>query len=476
MLCKRKEIKRIFVENSEGNFTPYKALNAIISSAIAAVDPYLAIKKCVSFKDGVLTVDGGASNAADPQAKYLPFQTDLSAGNLYVVGAGKAASRMSLATEEVFGDTIRDGIAVTKYGYAESLKKIRQIEAGHPVPDDKGVQGVTEIAHLLRQTAESDLVVVLISGGGSALLPLPAPGITLADKQAVTSLLLSCGATIQEMNTIRKHLSGIKGGQLARLAAPARVLTFILSEVIGDDPASIASGPTAPDDSTFKNALDIIKAYDLTQKLPKQALNRLEKGAAGKLQETPGHEDTLFNRVFFRFIGSNQIALNAASQKAAALGYHPLILANAVEGEAREIAKFLAAVARQLKTHGQPVPSPACILSGGEPTVTLKGKGKGGRNQELALAAGIEIEGLNDVVIASVGTDGTDGPTDAAGGFADGEMMRIAREKQLNPADFLARNDSYPFLENLGYLIKTGPTGTNVMDIHIILSDKPPVT
>ena len=464
------------MKNSKKNLTPYKPLDAIISSAIAAVDPYLAIKKCVSFKNGLLTVDGGASNAAGPQMKYFPFQINLSEGDLYVVGTGKAASRMSLAMEDIFGNTIRDGIAVTKYGYAESLKKIRQIEAGHPVPDKKGVQGVTEITHLLKQTRDKDLVVVLISGGGSALLPLPAPGITLEDKQTVTSLLLSCGATIQEMNTIRKHLSGIKGGQLARLAAPSRVLTFILSDVIGDNPTSIASGPTAPDDSTFRNALDIVRAYDLSEKLPKRVLVRLEKGVAGEIQETPGHEDVLFNRVFFRFIGSNQIALNAASQKAADLGYHPLILANAVQGEAREIAKFLAAIAKQLKTNGQPVPSPACILSGGEPTVTLKGKGKGGRNQELALAAGIEIEGLDDIVIASVGTDGTDGPTDAAGGFADGKMMDKAYEKQLSPADFLARNDSYPFLENLGYLIKTGPTGTNVMDIHIILSNQPTVT
>jgi len=464
------------VENNKKNLTPYKALNAIISAAIAAVDPYRAIKKCVSLKGGILTVEEGVTGAADWLAPSIPFQVDLSGGNLYVVGAGKAASRMSLAMEEIFGDTIHDGIIVTKYGYTESLKRIRQVEAGHPVPDDKGVRGVTEMADLLEQTTEKDLIVVLISGGGSALLPLPAPGITLEDKQAVTSLLLSCGATIQEMNTIRKHLSGIKGGQLARLAAPAQVLTFILSDVIGDNPTSIASGPTAPDNSTFRNALDIIKAYNLISKLPKRALARLEKGAAGEIQETPGHENPLFNRVFFRFIGSNQIALNAAFQKAANLGYHPLILANAIEGEAREVAKFLAAVAKQLKMNGQPVLSPACILSGGEPTVTLKGKGKGGRNQELALAAGIEIEGLSDIVIASVGTDGTDGPTDAAGGFADGEMMKKAREKQLHPVDFLARNDSYPLLENLGYLIKTGPTGTNVMDIHIILSDQPPVT
>jgi hydroxypyruvate reductase len=449
----------------------YKDLNKIIHAAIHAVDPYHAIKACCTLKNRTFLVRNEVFQRVGDNTSSQ-FSHDFSEGRLYVVGAGKAASRMAQAIEEIAGDHITQGIVVTKYEYTSPLKKIRQIEAGHPVPDEKGVQGAREIGQLLSKTRKNDLVLVLISGGGSSLMPYPTPGLTLKDKQDVTNLLLSSGASIHEMNTVRKHLSGIKGGQLARMAAPAQVMSLILSDVIGDDLSVIASGPTAPDDSTFNDALEILTRYKILDKIPPHVRAHLEDGAAGKIPETPDSRDPLFERVWFRFVGSNQIALKVASEKAKALGYHPLILTNAACGEAREIAKYFAAIARQTVRHHQPLPPPVCILSGGEPTVTLRGNGKGGRNQEFALAAGLEISGLENILIASVGTDGTDGPTDAAGGYTNGDMLRKAREKGFDAQEHLTQNNAYPFLEQLGYLIKTGPTGTNVMDIQIILHKK----
>ncbi len=450
----------------------YPDLEKIFTEAIRAVDPYRAVKSAIILKGKTLTIREGVVQHATSASSRV-FSQDLSTGVLYVVGAGKASSRMALALEEALGEAITGGTIITKYGYTAPLKRIRQVEAGHPVPDERGLEGTVEIKHWLQEAKEGDLVVVLISGGGSSLLISPAEGLSLEDKQRVTQLLLSSGATIQEMNTVRKHLSGIKGGRLAKMAAPARVVTLILSDVIGDDLSSIASGPTAPDDTTFKDALRVLASHNLTDRIPPKARKYLEEGAKGRHEETPDRHDPLFNQVFFRLIGSNQIALDAAARKARDLGYQPLILTHGACGEAREIAKFFAAIARQIVTNGQPVPAPACILAGGEPTVTLRGNGKGGRNQEFALAAGFEIEGLDPILIASVGTDGTDGPTDAAGGFADGNMLRAAREHRLDARDHLSRNDAYPFLERLGYLIKTGPTGTNVMDIEIILCKTP---
>ncbi len=449
----------------------YGDLKEIFTAAIRAVDPYRAVKTAMTFDGATLTIRKGVFQALYP-GKYQALTHDFSKGALFVVGAGKAASKMALATEEIFGETITEGVIVTKYGYTAPLKKIRQIEAGHPVPDQQGLEGAKEIETLLRESGPDDLVLVLISGGGSALLVSPAEGLSLEDKQKVTSLLLSSGATIQEMNAVRKHLSRIKGGRLAKMAAPARVVTLILSDVIGDDLSSIASGPTAPDDTSYQDALDILSSYDLTDQVPPDVLTHLRKGAEGQLEETPASQDPLFDKVFYRFIGSNQIALDAAAGKARELGYQPLILTHGACGEAREIAKYFAAIAKQLVSSEQPITPPACILSGGEPTVTLRGNGKGGRNQEFALAAGFEIERIEDLVIASVGTDGTDGPTDAAGGFTDGNMMALARKNHLDARKHLTQNNAYPFLERLGYLIKTGPTGTNVMDIQIILCKK----
>jgi len=450
----------------------YNDLLAIVESAVQSVDPYKALKNTCTIDGKYFEIEDGVFQTKKGNNRGL-YRFDLSKGKTIVVGAGKAASRMAMAMEEILGQHLHEGLIVTKYGHTAPLKKIRQIEAGHPIPDENGMRGAQEIESILNNTSEKDTVFVLVSGGGSALLTYPPPTISLKDKQDTTNLLLSCGATIHEMNTIRKHLSKIKGGQLAKMATPATVVTLILSDVIGDDLSVIASGPTAPDDSSYQDALRILQHYDMLDTIPSQVKGHLEKGAEGKIPETPTRQDPLFEKVFFKFVGSNQIALQAAAKKAESLGYTPLILTNAACGEAREIAKYFAAIAKQLVVYQQPLTPPACILSGGEPTVTLKGKGKGGRNQEFTLAAGLEIAGYTNVLIASIGTDGTDGPTDAAGGFTDGEMLSKAKAMNLDPATYLENNNAYPFLEKTGYLVKTGPTGTNVMDIHIILCKKP---
>ena len=316
------------------------------------------------------------------------------------------------------------------------------------------------------QAGADDLVICLISGGASALLPLPAPPVTLEEKQETTRLLLACGANIHEINCIRKHISGIKGGQLARLAYPATVLALILSDVIGDDLDMIGSGPTVPDRSTFADARAIFEKYGIWNKLPLGVRQRI----ADTAPETPKPGDRIFERVQNLIVGSNRLAVDAAAREARALGFRTMVLSTFIEGEAREAGRIHAAIAKEIVASGRPVKSPACVISGGETTVTIRGSGLGGRNQEFALAAAIDIDGLSEVVILSGGTDGTDGPTDAAGAIADGRTVSRAQASGLDASDFLARNDSYHFFEGLGDLLKTGPTGTNVADVRILLS------
>jgi hydroxypyruvate reductase len=343
-------------------------------------------------------------------------------------------------------------------------------EAGHPVPDENGVQGTQEIMRLLERAGERDLVICLISGGGSALMLAPAPGLTLQDKQNVTKLMLACGATINELNCVRKHLSAIKGGQLARLASPAQAATLILSDVVGNPLDVIASGPTVPDTTTFADAWALLEGYGLTDKLPAAVRERLEQGKAGAIADTPKADDPIFANVHNIIIGSNDLAAQAAVERAQQLGMHALMLSTYVEGEAREVARVYSGIVREIAASGQPLPRPACIVAGGETTVTLRGKGLGGRNQELALAAALKIAGLDNVAIVACGTDGTDGPTDAAGAIADGETVARARSLGLDPAVFLANNDSYHFFQPLGDLLLTGPTGTNVNDLTLLFA------
>lgn len=367
--------------------------------------------------------------------------------NIFVVGAGKAAARMAAEAERKLGARITAGVVNTKYGHAgKQLRRIAVNECGHPLPDEAGIRGAERIAELAQAAGEGDLVLCLISGGASALLPLPVAGLSLAEKVEITRQLLERGADIHQMNTVRKHLSRIKGGQLAAMASPAAVISLILSDVIGDDVETIGSGPTAADSTTVEDVRAVLKRFGI------------EGRAAELLRETP-KTSAAKNYV----IGSNRLALEAARKKARSLGYRTLLLSSSVQGETRDAAQVLASIAREVREHGHPVGAPACLLSGGETTVTLRGTGKGGRNQEFALAAALAISGLDKIVILACGTDGTDGPTDAAGGLVDGETAESGARAALD------HNASYEYLKRRDALVITGPTGTNVMDIQVSL-------
>jgi hydroxypyruvate reductase len=389
---------------------------------------------------------------------------------IYLVAVGKAALPMARELERILGEELQAGIAVTKTGHAGALRRCTVHEAGHPVPDQVGLRAAHDIRDLLRSLNRRDLVIMAVSGGASALLPCPTESITLADKQRTTALLLRAGADIYELNAVRKHLSDLKGGRLASLAYPATVLTLLVSDVIGDPVDVIGSGLTAPDRSTFSDAMAVLKKYGLLERVPRAVLDHLQMGARGKRAETPKPGDPIFENAYNIMICSNRQALKAASAKAKALGYRTLLLSSTLSGEAREVARVHAEILREIETSGQPIRPPACVLSGGETTVTVRGGGKGGRNQEFALSAAIAIEGMRRAVVLSVGTDGTDGPTDAAGAIATETTIVRAEKAGMEARSFLTNNDSYSFFANLGDLIKTGPTGTNVMDVHIMLA------
>ncbi len=429
---------------------------AIFRAGVEAVDPVHAIKKHLVLEGNRLVVG---------EKTY-----DLSwFDKISVMGAGKASAAMARAAEEIFSDRLNAGLVNTKYGHSVPLDRIRVIEAGHPVPDEAGFRGARQIVQLLEQTDEKDLVFFLISGGGSALLPYPMEGLTLEDKQEVTKILLGAGANIHEINVLRKHLSCVKGGRLAKLAYPATLISLILSDVIGDDLDSIASGPTVPDRSTFADCMDILQKYALADRIPPVVRETFEKGIQGEIEETPKPGNPVLEKTQNLIIGSNILAVKAAEKKARELEYNALILSTFIQGETSDIARAHAAIAKEILSSGNPIRRPACVISGGETTVTIRGKGKGGRNQEFCLAASMDIDGLDNVVLLSAGTDGTDGPTDAAGALADGTTVSRAKKKGLNPGHYLRENDSYHFFEALDDLIITGPTYTNVMDLRVVL-------
>ena len=376
---------------------------------------------------------------------------------------------MAAAVEETWGDRITDGVVAVKDGYTAPTRRVRLLEAGHPVPDERGAAAARKIRALAESAGAEDLVLVLVSGGGSALTPAPVPPITLADKQVMTRLLLGAGATINQVNAVRKHCSLLKGGQLARAAAPARVEALLLSDVVGDPLDVIASGPTTPDVSTFAEALAILDRFDLRHRAPHAIVERLEQGARGELPETPKPGDPLFARVRNTVIGNNALVVDAAAARARELGLAPHVLTRAFEGEARDAAGRFVEMARAIQAGRGPVASPACVIAGGETTVTIRGTGNGGRCQEFALAAALGMEGLRDVVILAVGTDGSDGPTEAAGAIVDGESVTRARAQGLDPLARLAGNDSNPVLARTGDLVVTGPTNTNLLDLYLLL-------
>jgi len=390
-------------------------------------------------------------------------------GRVLVVGAGKASGAMAAAVEEAWGDRITDGVVTVKDGYTVPTRHVRLLEAGHPVPDERGAAAARQIHALAQSAAADDVVLVLVSGGGSALTPAPVPPITLGDKQAMTRLLLAVGATINQLNAIRKHCSLLKGGQLARAAAPARVEALLLSDVVGDPLDVIASGPTTPDVSTFAEALDILDRFALRERAPQSIVQRLEQGVRGQLPETPKPGDPLFARVRNTVIGNNALVVEAAAARARELGFTPHVLTRSLEGEAREVARQFVQMARAIRAGRGPVAPPACVIAGGETTVTVKGRGKGGRCQEFALAAALDMEGLRDVVMLAAGTDGTDGPTEAAGAVVDGESVARARARGADPAASLAENDSHDLLAGIGDLVTTGPTNTNLLDLYLAL-------
>jgi len=432
---------------------------SILRFAIKACDPVYAIKRHFQLKSERLWGDGFSYDSESIQ-------------RISVIGAGKASARMASALEEILGKKISSGIVITKKGYQIPLKRIELAEAGHPLPDRFGWQATRKIVKLLSQSTRDDLIIFLLSGGGSALLVSPVYGISLRDKIKLTDQLLRCGANIKEINAIRKHISQVKGGRLAQLAQPSSVLTLILSDVIGDRLDSIASGPTAPDKTTFADCLKIIQKYKLINKIPKSIYLHLKEGAEGKIEETPKPGDPIFKRVKNVIVGSNPVALQAAKKKAEALGYNTLVLPRSVAGDTTRAALRHVNLVKRIKHKKEPISPPACVISGGETTVKIKGKGLGGRNQEFALVGAMGIDSMRNVVLLSAGTDGTDGPTDAAGAICDGDTIKRALGRGLDPKRYLADNDSYHFFQNLGDLIITGPTHTNVMDIHLALMGK----
>ena len=390
------------------------------------------------------------------------FTLDLSdVASVIVLGCGKASAAMAAAAEDVLGDRIAGGFVVVKDGCVEPTRRVRIVEAGHPVPDARGVEAASTLLELALRATERDVVVFLVSGGGSALTPAPAAPISLAEKQQMTRALLRAGATIQELNAVRKHLSLFKGGQLARAAWPATVVTLALSDVIGDPLDVIASGPTAPDPTTFADALAIIDRRGLRADIPGSILERLSAGARGEIPETPKPGDPVFERVSNVIVGNNALVTDTAVARATRLGFRTECATREISGEARDVAGDLLKRARALTP-------PACLVAGGETTVTVRGRGQGGRCQEFALAAALAIDGATDVVVLAAGTDGTDGPTDAAGALVDGATISRATAGGVDAVAALRENDSYRALAASGDLVRSGPTRTNLLDLYAI--------
>ncbi len=432
----------------------------LVWAALGAVNPARAVARCLR-REGEALIIGDR-----------PY--DLTAlDRVVVVGAGKAGAGMAAAVEAFLGDRIAAGWVNVRYGYepAHPPARITVHPAGHPIPDEAGLEGTRQILEIVDSLGPRDLALVLISGGASALMEEPVPGVSLADLQSLTDALLRSGATIQEINAIRKHLSQVKGGRLAQriVRQGARAAVLILSDVVGNPLDAIGSGPCVPDPTTFADAWAVLERYGLLETVPPAVRSHLEMGLHGDETDTPKPGDPLFASVYTCIVADNRTAAEAVVERARALGFHTVILTTYMEGEAREVGRMLAALAKEEARYGRPLPLPACLVLGGETTVTVRGTGRGGRNQEVALGAALALEGWENVLMVTLATDGTDGPTDAAGALADGSTVSRARAMGLDPVDHLARNDAYPLFAALGDLIVTGPTGTNVNDLAFVL-------
>jgi glycerate 2-kinase len=438
------------------------AVTRILAAAIAAVEPGAAVHR-------FLRREGETLVAGDVAYDLRAFD------RVWIIGAGKAGAPMAVAAAGIVGERLTGGIVIVKEGHltadhvAALQPQVELLEAGHPLPDARGVAAGERIATLLTQLGERDLVLALISGGGSALLTRPAPGISLDDMQKLTGVLLACGASINEINTLRRHLDTLKGGGLARLAAPATVITLVLSDVVGDPLDVIASGPTVADPTTFANALNVLERYNVLDQTPVAIRRRLESGVRGEIAETPKPGDPALARVGNLIIGSNRLAAEAALAAAQREGFNALILTTFLQGEARVVGRVLAAIAREIADNNRPIGRPACVIAGGETTVTLRGDGRGGRNQELALAAVADLAAAPGALLVALATDGGDGPTDAAGAVVSATTYQRARDLGLDVAAALARNDSYPFFDALGDLLRPGSTHTNVNDLALVV-------
>jgi len=428
----------------------------VLERALAAVDPYAAVLHVLQRNGNQLTV-------GDRSYDLAQFR------RIFVIGAGKAGAPMTQAVEQVLGDRISEGLVVVKTDHGGPTHQVVIAEASHPMPDGAGVVAGQQILKLAGEAGPEDLVIALLSGGGSALLVAPAAGLTLADKQGMTNALLACGATINEINCLRKHCSAVKGGQLARAVAPATLVTLVLSDVTGSPLDVIASGPTVPDASTWADAWAVVEKYALQEKLPDAMINRLQAGLAGALADTPKANDPALAKTQTIIVADNLVAAEAAIIQAQALGYHTLLLTTYVEGEAAQVAQVAVALAKEIRATGHPIAPPACLVLGGETTVTLGATpGRGGRNQELALAAALALQNTPGVTLVSLATDGSDGPTDSAGGIADSATVARGAAAGLSAADHLRRHDAYPFLQVTNDLLQTGPTQTNVNDLIFV--------
>lgn len=438
-------------------------LKNIYRNAVYEVDPAGLIQSRVKKDGRTLVIHGQGTNISEDISHY---------NQIIILGIGKASARMATAMESLLAEDLSGGFVLTKYGHGLPLKKIKVMEAGHPIPDENSMEGARIIAQMAGSSDENTLIINLISGGGSSLFCLPAEGLSLEDKRQTTRVLLASGADIDEINCIRKHISKVKGGGLAGIACPARLINLILSDVIGDRIDTIASGITAPDPTTFKEALLIIRKYALENKLPQAVNNHLFLGARGEIPETPKPGSTVFDKTVNIILGNNTLACNAACRGAQRLGYNACILSTSLSGEASEAGLYFAQLAKEIDSGISGPAKPAVIITGGETTVTIRGKGKGGRNQEMALAFVNELHrispGARNIFFLSAGTDGSDGPTDAAGAFATPELMEKMKEIAAEAAAKLSDNDAYHFFQDAGCLFKTGPTYTNVCDIQIL--------
>ncbi len=440
--------------------TNHKQITDLFLEGLEVVNPMLLIEECFRLNDDILVIKNAQGDSEIIKLKEF--------GKIFIVGAGKASATMALKIEEILGDRISGGVIVTKYGFGKKLKRLELIEAGHPVPDKNGINGTQKIIEVCKNTQENDLIINLISGGASALLPYPEDKITLEEKVEITNFLLKSGATINEMNVIRKHLSKIKGGKLAQYSYPTKIVSLILSDVIGDKLDTIGSGITVKDNSTFKEALSIVGKYNLQNVFPKSAIAHLQKGLEAEKKD---QKNMSLKNTTNIIIGNNSLVLNRIKEIAEKIGYKTKIVNRTLEGEASivgaNIAESIITVTKNDTSGNQKY----CFLYGGETSVTIRGDGKGGRNQEMVLSAAIKLNKKDRITFLSGGTDGNDGPTDAAGAICDGNTVLKGEKMGMNPLDFLENNDSYNYFKNLNSLLITGPTRTNVIDIQIVLVD-----